>query len=214
MCHLDLAMNDQDQQIPEDSAQESEGNDHDMPVDGDLTSEGELSVESRLAEAEQMAGDFRDQMLRAHAELENTRKRADKEIERIRKYALESFAIEMLDIKDNLERGLSDNVNIATIEDMQKGVRLTLKSLERVFDRFGIKEVDTTSQVFDPEFHQAMSTIKTDEHAPNTVLEVAQKGYTLSDRLLRPAMVVVAVANDTGKNEDKQDCSGGKEVAE
>ncbi len=188
-------MNDEDKQTPENVADGVGAADD---VDAGEQGAAGLSAEEQLAEAERRAEEFRDQALRAHAELENTRKRTVKEVARVRKYALESFATELLDIKDNLERGLRDDVNSGTVESVLEGVRLTLKSLEQVFRKFGIQEVSPAGQAFDPELHQAVSTFETDEHAPSTVVEVVQKGYLLNDRLLRPAMVVVAAPVQNG----------------
>ena len=95
---------------------------------------------------------------------------------------------------------MRDDVNAATVESVREGAALTLKSLEQVFAKFGIKEVSPVGQAFDPEHHEAISTVPTDEHEPNTVIEVVQKGYLLNDRLLRPARVVVA-ALPGGKGE-------------
>ncbi len=164
-----------------------------------------LPLEERLAEAERRAEEFREDMLRAHAERENMRKRTERDIARIRKYAIEAFATELLEIKDNLERSLSGGEDAD--DNVLEGVRLTLKSLERVFERFGIEEVPAAGQPFDPERHQAMSTLKTAEHAPNTVVEVVQKGYLLSDRLLRPAMVVVAAASEASGEKPRDEAA-------
>ena len=171
----------------QDEAQDAAAEDRDAVVE-------DLPIEARLAEAESRAEESHNEMLRAYAERDNMRKRTDKEIAKARKYAIERFALELLEIKDNLERSLSDDEGAD--EDVLEGVRLTLKSFEQVFERFSITEVPAAGQPFDPERHQAMSTLKTAEHAPNTVIEVVQKGYLLSDRLLRPAMVVVAAAED------------------
>ena len=161
----------------------------------------DLPIEARLAEAERRAEESHNDMLRAYADRDNMRKRTDKEVEKAKKYAIERFALELLEIKDNLERSLSDDEGAD--EDVLEGVRLTLKSFEQVFERFSITEVPAAGQPFDPERHQAMSTLKTAEHVPNTVIEVVQKGYLLSDRLLRPAMVVVAAAEDAREDAPK-----------
>ena len=170
------------------------------------------SLAAGIAEAERKAEEFLDQALRAQAELENTRKRTVREIERVRKYAIEAFASELLNVKDNLERGLSASMSAGAVEDVCEGMRLTLKSLEQVFDRFGITEVFPAGQEFAPELHQAMSTIKTSEHAPNTVIEVVQKGYSLSGRLLRPAMVIVAAA--PGEEDVSADAGDDRQASE
>ena len=183
-------MNDKDKSTPRDAGPDKpDEGDNGAAAPGVEASPGEL-----LAEAERRAGEFRDQALRAQAELENTRKRAGREIERIRKYAIESFVVDLLDVKDSLERGLGDDVKAGTVEDVREGMRLTLRSLEQTFDRFDVTEVAPAGEVFDPELHQAMSMLETAEQAPNTVVEVVQKGYLLSGRLLRPAMVIVAGA--------------------
>ena len=162
-----------------------------MAAEGD-----ESAAKEQLANTACKLADLQDQVLRAHAELENTRKRSGKEIERVRKYAIEALAVELLIVKDNLERGLENEAQTQTVEIIREGVQLTLRSLEQVFAKFGIEEISPQGQTFDPELHQAMSTMDSDEHPPNTVAVVVQKGYMLRDRLLRPAMVVVTTRQD------------------
>lgn len=198
----DAADEHSDAQAPGDPAQgkasaEGSGGDTDeslSPDDGNGAADEALPLEERLAEAERRAEESQKDRLRALADYDNLRKRTEKDITRIKKYALEAFATELLEVKDNLERSLSGAEDMD--ESMLEGVRLTLKSLEQVFDRFGITEAPAAGQPFDPERHQAISTLKTAEHAPHTVVEVVQKGYLLNDRLLRPAMVVVAAAEE------------------
>ena len=174
--------------------------------------------ESLLAEVRRQLAEAKDRELRTQAELENTRKRTSKEIERIRQYALESFASALLGVKDNLERSLASHEGAdadaghrkkaAVLDNVCEGVSLTLKSLQRVFSDFGIEEVAPLEQPFDPELHQAISTSPTADYPPNTVIKLIQKGYTLNGRLLRAAMVVVAAAPDKGAGMGKGNADG------
>ena len=140
-----------------------------------------------------------DKALRAQAEMENLRKRAEAELATSRKYAIERFATELLAVKDSLELAQSTEMaadDPATIDKMREGLALTLKQLESVFEKFALQVIDPQGEKFDPERHQAMSMLESDEVAPNHVINVIQKGYQLHDRLVRPALVVVAkVAN-------------------
>jgi len=141
---------------------------------------------ARLAEAE-------DKVLRAHAEAQNARRRAEQEVEKARKFALEGFCRELLPVVDNLERALEavDPGNEA-LKALTEGVELTRKSLLDAMARFQVVVVDPIGEPFDPQVHQAMSIIEKPDAEPNTVIAVMQKGYTLNGRLVRPAMVVVS----------------------
>ena len=134
-----------------------------------------------------------DKYLRTAAELENMRKRAARDMENARKFALERFATELLAVRDSLEMGLqaAEGANAA---DLAEGSKATLKQLVATMERFGVREVDPQGEPFDPALHEAMTMQPTTEVEPNTVLTVFQKGYTLNGRLLRPARVVVAAA--------------------
>jgi molecular chaperone GrpE len=152
-------------------------------------------LEAALIKAEATVLEQRDSVMRAKAEMENARRRAESEVEKARKFALERFAGELLPVADNLERALmmADADNDA-IKPMLEGVDLTLKSFVSCIEKFGIKVVDPQGQTFNPEFHQAMSMQESADFAPNTVMAVMQKGYELNGRLLRPAMVMVSRA--------------------
>lgn len=155
----------------------------------------EQQLEAELAAAHAKADDNWDQLLRSRAELENVRKRAARDVENARKFALEKIAGELLPVSDSLELGLeAANQESASLESVRDGMTLIQQMLVKLMEKSGIKAVDPTGQAFDPELHQAMSMQETTEQAANTVLAVMQKGYTLNDRLLRPAMVVVAKA--------------------
>ena len=129
--------------------------------------------------------------MRAAAETENVRKRAVRDVEHARKYALEAFAKEMLAVRDSFELGI-DAAENADAASLVAGNKATLKLLTTTLERFGISEVDPVGEPFDPELHEAISMQPSADAEPGTVLVVAQKGYALNGRLLRPAMVVVA----------------------
>ena len=135
----------------------------------------------------------RDASLRALAEAQNARRRAEQDVEKARKYALERFTGELLPVVDNLERALESNAEGGDdINSIADGVDLTLKSLLDVLKRFNIEQIDPAGEPFDPQLHQAMSMVDNADVEPNTVLHVMQKGYSLSGRLIRPAMVLVS----------------------
>ncbi len=151
----------------------------------------ELTIEEKLAAAENEIAQLKDQHLRALAEQENIRKRNQQEIANAREYAARDFAFSMLSVKDTLEMVLKDEQS--TTEQIKMGVDMTLKNLVTAFERAKVKEVKAEKAKFDPNFHQAMSQIESEEPA-GTVLQVFQKGYQMGERVLRPAMVAVAKA--------------------
>ena len=153
------------------------------------------SLEERLHKAELTAAEHHDAWLRAKAEADNIRKRARGEIAAAHKFALESFASELLAVKDSLEAALA--AESASVESMRGGAELTLKQLAGVFERFNLSEINPVGQKFDPHRHQAISAVEADAE-PNTVVQVLQKGYLLHDRVIRPALVLVAKARSGG----------------
>ena len=155
----------------------------------------DLSVE--LEKAQKEAQRAIDESLRARAEMDNVRKRAARDVERARTFALEKFMGDMVDVVDSLERGLAaaDGEQV-TVEQMKEGTELTFKMLDKVLAKHGLEVVEPADEPFDPERHEAMSLIPTNECAPNTVVQVVQKGFVLNGRLLRPARVLVAKAAD------------------
>ncbi len=157
----------------------------------------ELTVEElteKLAAAEQKASDNLDQLLRIRAEMENLRRRTQKDVENAHKFAIEKFVSEMLSVKDSLEMGLEAAAHESTVEKLQEGTEMTLNMLKQVFDKFSVVELHPQDEKFNPDHHQAMSMQESAEHEPNTVMAVMQKGYLLNDRLVRPAMVMVSKA--------------------
>lgn len=147
--------------------------------------------ETPLEELQAKADDNWDRYLRAAAETENVRKRASRDVEHARKYALEAFSKEMLAVRDSFELGL-EAADSADVDSLVEGNKATLKLLTTALERFGILELDPLGEPFDPEMHEAISLQPSDDAEPGSVLVVVQKGYSLNGRLLRPAMVVVA----------------------
>lgn len=147
------------------------------------------SLEDMLQDADRRAQEHYDAWMYAKAEGENIRRRAQDDIEKARKFALEKFSSELLAVKDSMEAAL--NVGTTTVESYRNGVELTLKQLASVLEKFNVLEVAPVGEKFDPHKHQAISMVEA-EAEPNTVINVLQKGYTLHDRVLRPALVVVS----------------------
>lgn len=149
------------------------------------------SLEETLRQAEQKAEEHHDAWLRAKAETENVRRRAQDDIAKASKYAVERFAGELLAVKDSLEAALA--AEAMTVDSLRSGTELTLKQLSAAFEKSSLSEVNPVGEKFDPHRHQAISMVEADQE-PNTVVTVLQKGYLLADRVLRPALVVVAKA--------------------
>jgi molecular chaperone GrpE len=152
---------------------------------------------ARIAELEAEIARLKDQVLRALAEQENTRRRAQRDIEDNSKFAVSNFARDMLPVGDNLRRALEAipaNARAAdeSLDKFAAGVELTERELLNILERYDIRRVDPVGQPFDHNLHQAMMQVDSDVHAPGTVVQCFQPGYTIHGRLLRPAMVTVA----------------------
>ena len=151
------------------------------------------AMQAQLTDAEEKAASYWEQLLRLKADLDNERKRHQKQMDGARKYAVESIVNELLPVKDSLEMGLQaaqgDDADLVKIVE---GSELTLKMFGQVFEKNNIVEINPLDQKFNPEFHQAMQQQAVEGKEPNTVIGVLQKGYTLNDRLIRPALVMVA----------------------
>lgn len=164
------------------------------------------ALQQQLEEAQKQAAANLDKAMRTLAEMENLKKRVQKDLEDERKYGLTKFAKELLSVIDSLELGLQaatgDSPEVAKLRE---GSELTIKQFETVFAKFNIEAVDPVGQAFNPELHQAMVMQPSDTAEPNSVLNVFQKGYILNGRLLRPAMVVVAKAADKPADNGKLD---------
>lgn len=149
--------------------------------------------EERLRQAELKAQEHLDSWLRAKAETENLRKRAQADIAGAHKYAVENLAEALLPVRDSLEAALA--IENVTLESLKSGVELTLKQLNAVFDKASLKEINPVGEKFDPHQHQAM-TVVAHPGEPNRVVSVMQKGYLLHQRVIRPALVTVSKAID------------------
>jgi molecular chaperone GrpE len=162
---------------------------------GEMEPEDERSLEEMVGQLQEDVLAARDASLRAQADAQNVKRRAEQDVEKARKFALERFASDLLPVVDNLERSMEaasggDEVS----KSIAEGVELTLKSLLDVMKKYNIEVVDPESEPFDPQLHQAMSMVENPDVEPNTVIAVMQKGYTLNGRLIRPAMVMVSKA--------------------
>ena len=149
-----------------------------------------VALAAELQEAQAQLAEQRDLVLRAHAEMENVRRRAADEVSKARKFAIESFAESLVPVKDSLEAALAQSEQ--TLETMREGVEVTLRQLVSAFDRNHLKEIaPQVGDKFDPHHHQAIASVPVDQEA-NTVVQVLQKGYSIADRVLRPSLVTVA----------------------
>lgn len=150
------------------------------------------TLRQALAQAEQKANEHYEHLLRTRAELENLHRRSERDVANAHKYAVEKFALELLPVRDSLKLGLAAAGDAGPgVAKLREGVELTLKMLTAAMEKFGITELNPEGDKFNPELHQAMAVLPSDAE-PNTVLTVHQHGYRLHDRLIRPAMVVVA----------------------
>jgi len=189
--------------VSEASREESSGTPSEAPSAGAADngaevggSPGELdALRQKLAAAEENGRTQRDLYLRAAAELDNVRKRAQRDIESAHRYAIEGLAAELLAVRDGLELGVRNGAT-ADARTLLEGQEATLKLLDRTFEKFSVKQLDPAGQRFDPSLHEAVMMQASDAAAPNTVLQVVQPGFELKGRLLRPARVVVAKAAD------------------
>src|SRR5699024_629690 len=144
------------------------------------------ALQQRLAEVEKALAEAD---LRAQAEIQNMRRRVDRDVANARKHALEKFSTDIISVADTLERGLAA---LSDDDAAREGMELTLKMLLDVFARHNIQRIDPVGDAFNPEFHEAMAMVPMPDKEPNSIIEVMEKGYVLNDRLLRPARVVVA----------------------
>ncbi len=163
------------------------------PQAADNNDEVNDSIPEQLEKAQQTIKDYWDQMMRLRAEIDNNRKRAERDVENAHKYALKGFVENLLPIMDSMEMGqTAAEADNATLESIREGFALTFNLLIQVLEKNGLEQIDPVGEEFDPEKHQAISMIEAENTESNTVIEVMQKGFLLNDRLVRPAMVVVA----------------------
>lgn len=150
-------------------------------------------LQRELAEAQALAAQHRDQLLRAAAELDNIRKRTARDVEQAHRFALEKFAQELLPVRDSLELAVSSSAS-ADVASLKAGQEATLKLLARAFEKFAILGIEPAGEPFDPQRHEAMAMQESATAEPDSILHVVQRGYELNGRLLRPARVIVARA--------------------
>lgn len=201
--------NAQDQSFEEVSADQPEAAAHTGDADAgsqaesnDPAGEAGQDAETRLLETEAVLAEKQNEILRLHAEIQNTRRRSEQDVEKAHKYGQEKLISELLPVIDNLERALQ----AATGDDEQvvalrEGVELTLKSFIDCLKKSNVEALDPTGEPFDPQFHQAMSMVESDTAEPNSVVAVMQKGYALHGRVLRPAMVMVSKGPANGSSQ-------------
>ena len=173
-------------------------------AEADDAFDGEANTDEENAEpsVEDQIAELRDRLLRAMAELENTRKRAERDRQEANKYAVTGFARSILSVADNLRRAIEsvpdDEQANETIKTLLAGIEMTERELLKVFEQQGIKSIDPLGEKFDHNFHQAMFEVDTSGQPPGTIVQVMEPGYVIADRLLRPAMVGIAKAKPDG----------------
>ncbi|PWG61673.1 nucleotide exchange factor GrpE [Sediminicurvatus halobius] len=199
------------EQAPSEAADTEPGPDAaaESPAKGETQPEAEPDLREALEAAEARAEENWNQFLRARAEMENMRRRAARDVEQARQQSLEKLAGELLAVKDSLEMGVdAANEESADVAKLREGSELTLRMFNQALEKFGIEELNPKGERFDPERHEAMAAQESTEYEPNTVVHVVQKGYRLGERLLRPAMVIVAKggsgSGQSGGNVDEQ----------
>ena len=153
------------------------------------------AADTRVLELEEQLAAAKDQALRAVADVQNVRRRAEQDVEKAHKFALEKFSSDLLPVIDSLELALAhSSAEDEHVKQIREGVKLTLKMFQDTLKRYNLEVVDPHGEPFNPEHHQAMAMQESADVEPNSVLNVFQKGYLLNGRLLRPAMVVVSKA--------------------
>ena len=162
------------------------------PEEAAATNPDEL--QALLEDARSKADSHWDQCLRLQADIENLRKRNERELVNAHKFALEKFAVDLLPVRDSLEMGLAAVGDNADVAKLKEGGELTLKMLTTVMEKYKIQQINPLEEEFNPEYHEAMSLQERADVKPNTVVTVVQKGYLLNNRLIRPAMVIVSKA--------------------
>jgi molecular chaperone GrpE len=164
-----------------------------VPEPAEPVDDENQSLEEQLQQAQVTIKDYWDQVVRMRAEVENNRKRAERDVENAHKYALKNFVDSLLPVIDSMEMGqTAANAENATLESIREGSELTMTMFAQVLERSGLQQINPQGEKFDPEKHQAISMVEAPDVKSNSVIEVMQKGFSLNDRLIRPAMVVVA----------------------
>lgn len=189
-----VELGEDEEELIEENLSESgskESNEGDPPIlenDLNITEIDSLKLEIKA---------LKDELLRSRAEIENTRKRAEKDIAAAHKYGLERLVQDILPVKDSMDMGLQIPVDSDVSDSFREGMELTSKMFGDFFEKLNVKAINPAGEMFDPEFHQAMMTEPSSDVEKGTVTKVMQQGYLLNDRLVRPALVVVAEENNT-----------------
>lgn len=184
--------------------QQNEDQDQEQPIEAEFIEAGEADAEAPsdhgdpvilLEDARNKADEHWNLYLRTQAEMDNLRKRGERDVQNAHKFGIEKLVAELLPVMDSMEMGMAavDRSDEATAK-LIEGMELTIKMMADALQKVGISQIDPMGEVFNPEFHQAMSMIENPDVEPNSVIAVMQKGYVLNERLVRPAMVVVAKA--------------------
>lgn len=151
--------------------------------------------------------DYKEQMLRTHAEMQNVRRRAEMDVEKAHKFAVEKFVKELLPVADSLEKAVENTegkeANSELVATIREGSEMTLNLFMNSLRKFNVAQLNPLGEPFDPQLHEAMSMVPSADAEPNSVVAVVQKGYTLNERLVRPAMVVIAKAQDAPKIDEQ-----------
>ena len=181
--------------------EESRADSEPLATNEDATLEGETLASSEELPTEVVrlraqVEELKNEVLRGRADMDNQRKRAERDLESAHKYGLERFIHELLPVKDSLDLGLKAALTATEVATLTEGMAMTIKMFDDFFEKLAIKQIHPEGERFDPEFHQAMTMEEASHVAPGTVTRVMQSGYVLNQRLLRPALVVVAKAAD------------------
>lgn len=180
--------------------QQQEGGDDDVPPEA---TESESETEALKAQVQE----FQEQMLRSQAEMQNVRRRAEIDVEKAHKFALEKFVRELLPVADSLEKAVESTEgredSSEQVANIREGVEMTLSLFMNSLRKFNVEQVNPVGEPFDPQKHEALSMVPAPDAEPNSVVAVVQKGYTLNERLVRPAMVMVAKAEDSPKIDEQ-----------
>ncbi len=173
-------------------------------------SEEQAAGEEQVSELDALKGkvdEYQEQMLRVQAEMQNVRRRAEIDVEKAHKFALEKFVKELLPVADSLEKAVESTENTEDagelVASIREGVEMTLSLFLKSLEKFNVQQIDPEGEPFDPQQHEAMSMVPAPGAEPNSVVSVVQKGYLLNERVVRPAMVVVAKAQDAPKVDEQ-----------
>lgn len=196
-------VNESEQALQDEALETVEQADADLVESTDAPEEA-ASADAQVAVMTEELSKLKDQVLRSEAEMENVRRRAELDVEKAHKFALEKFTKELLPIADSLEKAIeSIQGDDAVLVSAREGVEMTLNLMMSALGKFKVEQLNPVGEPFDPQYHEAMSMVSAPHAEPNSVIAVVQKGYTLHGRLVRPAMVMVAKAEAGNQIDEK-----------